>query len=290
MSGFFGFGNFNKPGKGIEKNGPQKTRFFLFFELFFRKFWKLILTNFLFVASILPFIAITTIIAQLFPNSPRIFLIAISIPFLAMGPASAGLTKILRNFALEQPVFLWSDYFETIKKNWKQALSVSVINTIFGCLLFIAIYFYSAATEGIFRYIFVGLGLFFLLCYLFMQYYLYIMVVTFKFTLKQLYKNALILSLAALFLTNLITTFFLVIIWLGIAILFFSGSLGFSISMLIITTIAFSLSGFIIVFNSFPHIKRLIIDPYYEEQKRLKGQDNDKDLPEQIFTDRGRED
>lgn len=283
MSGFFGFSNFNKPGKGIEKNGPPKTRFFLFFELFFRKFWKLMLTNFLFVASILPFAAITTFLTYLFPKSPEVFVIAVLIPLWTMGPASAGLTKILRNFALEQPVFLLSDYFETIKKSWKQALAVSFINTTFGCLLFFAIYFYFTATEGILSYLFIGLGLFFLLCYLFMQYFLNIMVVTFKFKLKQLYKNALILSLAAL-LTNLITTLFLVIIWLGIAILIFSGPLGSSISIFIISTIAFSLSGFIIVFNSFPHIKRLIIDPYYDEL----GQNDNKE-GKQIFTDRGRE-
>lgn len=288
MAGFFGFLNYNKPGKGIDKNGPQKNRFFLFFELFFRKFWKLIITNFLYVASILPFAAITTLLAKLYPDSPEIFLIAMLIPAFTMGPASAGFTKLLRNFALEKPVFIWSDYLETIKKNWKQALAASAINTVLGSLLFIAIYFYATATKGLFSYLFIGIGLFFLVCFLFMQYFLYVMIVTFKFSLKQLYKNALILSLAAL-VTNLITTFFLLFVWLFIAVLFFSGQLGFSISMLLIVTIALSLSGFIIVYNSFPHIKKHIIDPYYEEQEMLKGQDNS-EVDTQIFTDRGRED
>ena len=32
--------NYSKPGPGIEKEEQQKRRFFLFFELFFRKFFR----------------------------------------------------------------------------------------------------------------------------------------------------------------------------------------------------------------------------------------------------------
>lgn len=288
MSGFFGFFDYGRPGKGIDKNGPQKNRFFLFFELFFRKFWKFIKTNVLFVVSIAPFAAVTTILAYYFPDSPLISIIAVLFPFMTIGPASAGFTKILRNFALEQPVFIISDYFDTIKKNWKQALLVSFINTLIGFLLFYALYFYYFETKGLLGYLLIGLGLFALICYLFMQYYLYLMVVTFKFKIKQLYKNAFILSLAALT-TNLITTFFLALIWAGLALLFLIGPLGFSISIFLMITIAFAFSGFIIVYNSFPHIKKLIIDPYYKEQNGTNEQEDNDNTSEQIFTDIGKE-
>ena len=35
MAGFLGFGNFQKPGKGVKKNEPEKKRFFNFLSFFF---------------------------------------------------------------------------------------------------------------------------------------------------------------------------------------------------------------------------------------------------------------
>lgn len=51
MAGFLGFGNYDKPGKGVGKDEPQKHAFFYFFELYFRKFWKIIEANLLFSFS-----------------------------------------------------------------------------------------------------------------------------------------------------------------------------------------------------------------------------------------------
>ena len=46
--------NYSKPGPGVEKEEQQKRRFFLFFELFFRKFWKLIQLNLLYLLFWIP--------------------------------------------------------------------------------------------------------------------------------------------------------------------------------------------------------------------------------------------
>ena len=51
MAGLFGgMFNYAKPGKGIDKNAPQKHRFLFFFELFFRKIWKLLGLNIIYFA------------------------------------------------------------------------------------------------------------------------------------------------------------------------------------------------------------------------------------------------
>ena len=71
MAGFFGLFDYSKPGKGVDKNGPQKKRFFHFFELYFRKFWKLITLNMLYVLFCIPIVTI--------------------------GPATAAMTYILKN-------------------------------------------------------------------------------------------------------------------------------------------------------------------------------------------------
>ncbi len=43
-----------KPGKGVEKDAPEKNAFFKFFELYGRKFWRFIEVNLVFLAVMLP--------------------------------------------------------------------------------------------------------------------------------------------------------------------------------------------------------------------------------------------
>ena len=51
--GLFG-GGFTKPGPGIDKNAPKKKGIFLYFEIFFRKFWKLMQLNMIYFLFCLP--------------------------------------------------------------------------------------------------------------------------------------------------------------------------------------------------------------------------------------------
>ena len=98
MAGFFGLFNYNKEGPGVEKNAPKKRAFIVFFEIYGRKFWNLFYANLLFLLT--------------------------NLPIVTRGLADVGLTKITRNYAREKHAFVKEDFFETVKRNWKQALSV----------------------------------------------------------------------------------------------------------------------------------------------------------------------
>lgn len=52
--GLFSNKSYYKPGKGIDKDAPQKNAFFRFFELYGRKFWRFIEVNVVFVLVLLP--------------------------------------------------------------------------------------------------------------------------------------------------------------------------------------------------------------------------------------------
>ena len=91
--GFFN-ANFEKEGKGVSKD-IQAPRFILFFQIIGRRFWDLILLNLLYILFCIPIVTI--------------------------GPATAAMTKILRNYARQEHAFLWADFIETFKANWKQA-------------------------------------------------------------------------------------------------------------------------------------------------------------------------
>ena len=234
MAGIFGFFDYSKPGKGVEKDEPQKPRFLYFWELFFRKFWKLIQLNLLYVASCL-----------------LIF---------TVGPATAGFTYVLRNLANEQPVFLISDFFDGFKNNAKQSIAYSVIMAAALMMLVMSIRFYYLNIEHApWMYIPFSICVVLLLLLVFMSFYTMIMIVTLDLKLSSILKNAAILSIVCLK-TNFITLFFIAVILIAVYMFPVIGAL---LTILIIP----AMCGFIICFNMFPLIKKYAVDPYHEKQR-----------------------
>ena len=52
--GLFSYKSYYKPGKGIEKDAPEKNAFFRFFEIYGRKFWRFIEVNAIYLLILLP--------------------------------------------------------------------------------------------------------------------------------------------------------------------------------------------------------------------------------------------
>ena len=164
--------NYDKPGAGVRKDAPQKKEFVLFFEIYARKFWNLIQANLIYVLF--------------------------SLPVLTVGLADAGLTFITRNFARERFAFIWEDYIETIKKNWKQALPIGIINLVISLILLFDIQFFYTSGEGISGILMLALIFFVSLVFVWMRYYIPLLIITFKLSAKQIYKNSFLLAMAGL--------------------------------------------------------------------------------------------
>ena len=109
------------------------------------------------------------------------------LPIVTIGPATAAFTYILRNYSREDHAFLFSDFIDIFKKNWKQSSIFWFLNLFCVIALFIAIptYFVNAMENGIYYipFLFCSFGA---LLLLFMNYYAYVMIVTFKLNLKQI--------------------------------------------------------------------------------------------------------
>ena len=54
--GLFSYKSYYKPGKGVEKDAPEKNAFFKFFELYGRKFWRFLQVNIIYMLILLPMI------------------------------------------------------------------------------------------------------------------------------------------------------------------------------------------------------------------------------------------
>lgn len=282
----FLFPTFDKPGKGIDPDAPQKRAFFRFFDIFFRKFWHFVRTNLLYSLALIPTFVIIFCIAmfilgQLFANVATqidpsdmstvmiictLVLTNLYIALWGAGPATAGMTYIMRNFSREEHAFIWSDFKDTVKDNFKQSLAVFVIDIIVVFLSWAAINVYSNATGmmGALRYVVYV----FLVVYTMMHFYIYPIMITFELKLKDIYKNAMLFTISKLP-SNLFALLMVVIIHavLPICAIWYGGA---ALIMLLIIlfepVVVQAFSSFLVNFNAYPKLKKYMLD-VAEEKK-----------------------
>jgi len=241
VAGFFGLFNYEKEGPGISKNAPKKKTFLIFFETFFRNFWKFITINV--VYSIL------------------------SIPLITGGMASAGITNVTRNIARDKHSFGLSDFFDTVKKNWKQSLIAGILNTIIYLVLYFDLSFFYENQDKSFLYLAgLGISLSMLMIFLMMNFYMWTLMITFKFSLKQIYKNSFKFVIIN-FKKNLLCGICLLLTYAAYVGIFFlfPNIMVLSVEIIIFMITLPAYRFLMIQYFTFPSIKKYIIDPYYEE-------------------------
>ncbi len=283
MAGLFGFFDYTKPGPGVPENGPPKARIVVFFEIFTRKFWNLIKLNIMFFIFNIPaLIAMLFIVPQYYLNktiSEDIFVdfilkftvgaVFLCIPLITVGPAQAGFTYILRNYAREEHAFIWGDFKEHAMKNFKQGLIVSLIDLLVVILIGIDINIYMSLNNSNFLMTMATSFLFLaFVTYLIMHMYIYPMMVTFKLSIKQIFKNSLIFAVMG-FIPNILILVLCTVI-IGVTLLILP-----VIGLILFPFITMSLIGLITNFYIYPKLKKHIIDKV-EGDPEPAGEDIDK--------------
>lgn len=115
------------------------------------------------------------------------------------GPFTAGIAYVTRNWARDEHSFVVSDFFDAVKANWKLALPVSVISGVLPLLVYVGWIFYGQlAADSVFFMI--PLCLLFLVAILWKlsEMVVYTMMVTYDLSLRNLLRNALLMTLAKL--------------------------------------------------------------------------------------------
>ncbi len=257
MAGFFGMGNYRDSGVGISKNGPKKSRLALFFEILGVRIWKLFLLNFIYVLCCLPIITI--------------------------GPATAGITKVLKNYSIDKNAYVWSDFKDSFKKNFVRAFILGIIDIIayFGLYLGLTIYPYLGSQRKVY-YVMLALSISVGVMFTIMNFYMYMMIVSTDLSMKNIVKN----SLALTFLApkqNILTMI------IAVLIIFVFGLLT-SINLQFLFLLPFApatLIGFIVCYNCYPIIQKYVINPYYEKIGERNPELPDEDTEGAVFEDMG---
>lgn len=283
------FGNqFMKEGPGVDKNGPKKKRFFFFFELFFRKFWKLVELNLVFAVFCVPAALALVYMVNNWARAGVTGMILLLGLFLVacipVGPAMAGVAYILRNYVQERPVFMLSDFWDSFKSNLRQSMAIFYLDLIVTGICTVSfIWYFSNSGMSWAMMLPLALCITLEIILMFMRFYTYLMVVTVDLPVKHIIKNSAIFSILGLK-TNIITLFFVLLI--AVPIVWY-----LPLSATILAVIGAVLIGFIVTFNSFPYLVKYIIDPHDRQMRAERGEDEDDDEDEDdepIFTDMGR--
>lgn len=274
MAGFFGLFDYTKPGPGVPKDAPPKAGILVFLEIFTRKFWNLVKINMMFFLFNLPAMLLALIGVNYFVRNSMggdilydVFLkfalygaILVCIPLITVGPAQAGLTYILRNYAREEHAFIWWDFKEHALKNFKQSMVICGIDFLVMILVGFDINIYMTIGKGNFLITLAsGFLILSFVIYLMMHMYIYPMLVTFKLSTKQIYKNALIFAIIKFF-PNL---GILLLCTLLVVISFYLLPLGYLLMFLI----TMSTIGLITNFYVYPKLKKYIMDKVEQQEE-----------------------
>jgi uncharacterized membrane protein YesL len=247
--------SYYKEGPGVEKNERKKKGFFAFFEIYFRNFWGL------------------------FTISLVYSMISILGLGVANGLAKTGITHVARSIGREKHSFLFSDFFDAIKKNWKQSLALGVINVVITTILALDIWYFwgyisNPELEGLALLQTIGLGIsiVLLMVSILIKYYIWTMVITFKLSIKQMLKNGFNFVFLS-FGRNLLTAILFGLIYLALYVLATLNSGLMVISTILLLGVVPGFKALLVQFVAFPKIKKYMIDPYYAEHK---GEDIEK--------------
>lgn len=260
--------DYEKAGQGVSKNAPKKKSFFAFFEMYFRYWWRLVKLN------LLTFI--------------------FCIPVVTIGPAIAGMTKVLRNYTLDKNAFIFHEFWKGFSQNWKQSLPVGLLDALFTVSAVAAFKVYpqmadaavEAGRSGTIYNVFCVLSVSFALTLLMMNFYIMPMIVATTLSLKDIIKNSFYLTCVGLK-KNIVTLLIVALIAVMFVLFVLTGSAS---GLILIPLWAISFTGFVVMYNSYPLIQKYVINPYYEE----RGMDNPEydylkplSAEESVFTDMG---
>ena len=303
MAGFFGFMNYNKEGKGVNPEDLDRGPLPTFFGILGRKFWKLIPINLLYVLFSLPALVLAffgssylvqaifpgldmtlvesaagaakdaddALVLQVFEMTIIFFLFAMMLAGLALiiiGPVHAGIVYVLRNYSREEHSFIWSDFKEHALSNLKQSLASSIISLLVTVVFVVNLYFYRQSdfvSNDMIRSILLTVIVLMFAIWCIMQMYLYPMMVTFKLTLKQMYKNSFFFAILKLPMNILMLFLSLILMLIGPALLLFTNvGVAFIVAVFWYLLLAFAINILMITFYAYRGLDKYMLSKLNE--------------------------
>jgi uncharacterized membrane protein YesL len=179
------------------------------------------------------------------------------------GWQNVGSAYLTRNMVRGDAVFVWSDYFRSVKKNLKQGFAMGVIDSIFMTVLIIDVcHMLLNSGED-----FVSQLMFFLILgisvlYLIMRKYIYLMLVTFDMSIWKMFKNALIFTTLGLKRNAMAFLGKAVIMAVNLALVLLLLPMNIIVPLILPIVYYLATSSYISSYAYYPVIEKYMITPY----------------------------
>lgn len=270
------FFNYDKPGPGVDKNAPKKKGIFLYFELLWRNFGRMLLSNIIYFAVSLPISAIysifiSAILGAFLPADTdatimvqtSLIMTLVLVALWGTGPVSCGLTYVLRSFAREEHTWVFSDFFQKSREGFKHGIVFLLVDmAMLAATVISASVYWNLALGGnsIFMILLLVVALV-MIIYTAMHFYMYELEVTFEGSILEVYKNSFIMAAATLPMCILLAA---IIFFVSMNLLAFLSPVGV---LLVAMLCWMSFMRFIVDFYSARVIKKNLISKIEEPEE-----------------------
>ena len=197
------------------------------------------------------------------PTTASLVLFALTLLVLiTFGLVNVGTTYIIRNLIRGEQVYVMSDFWYAIKRNWKQGIIYGIIDILLVAVLAYDIIYYrtNMGVSALFMTMYVA-GYCMMILYGFVRMYAYPMIVTFDMKLWKIIKNSIFFAVLGLKRNVMVLLGAVIAVGLDYILLRVFLPIGAVIPFIIL----FGLLQYMSVYAAFPKIKQVMIDPYYKE-------------------------
>lgn len=201
------YGNPNQP-ELKRKDIARENRFKLFFTVLGVRFWPLVILNLIFAVFWAPFLYVSIMFFVQLETAIESFgimlVVTLAVALQFAGPVWSGMVYVIRTWADDEHAEMWSDLWLGVKKNWKSAVILNLINGLVMILFVMDVMFYFSGGFGAMAGVGIlagAMGWLMVLCclvWLMMNMIMMPMAVRYDLKLRQVIKNALLLSIAEL--------------------------------------------------------------------------------------------
>lgn len=179
---------------------------------------------------------------------------------LTFGWQNVGSTYLLRNMVRGAPVFIISDYFYAIKKNFRQGFILGLIDCLFIFVLAVDFMFFNAQTSSYMLDVMYIITIALIVVYVIMRFYTYLQLVTFNLKIWKILKNAFIFTALGILrnITAILGVVIIALVNLALAILCLQ--INFIVPAVLPLFYFLATAGFITVYAAYPVIEKYMIE------------------------------
>ena len=196
---------------------------------------------------------------------------------LLWGFINVGSTYCARSLLRGEPVFVWSDFIYSAKRNFKQALFIGIVDVLcLFMLIFDFIYFSRMGGSFMLDVSFFGICALIIL-YAFMRPYIYLMIITFDMKFRKILKNALIFSILGIGRNLMGLLGIAVLIIINIALTIVLRPIGVVIPLILPLLYLLPSISLFTTYGAYPIIEKYMIDPVIVENEESYDSDDECD-------------